>query len=340
MTEKLKLAVCWASSCGGCEISLLNINEKILEVDKNFEIVFFPIIMDYKYEDIETIDDKSIFITLFTGSIRNNENENLARLLRQKSQILVAFGSCAIEGCIPGMANLSPVKQIINTAFHTESTDSSDVSPQTSCLVPEGELFLPKLTPRVYTLQQIVDVDYFFPGCPPEACQISRFVDFLVKVSEGQDHLPEKGTILGVGNSTVCDECPRQKNVKHLKKFCRIQEAAPLKQDVCILEEGVPCNGPATRSGCNARCPRIGAQCIGCYGPAEGVLDNGARLISAFASIIDSNSSNEIEKIYDGIPDCIGQFYRFTMANSLLGASQGKLKSKIFEVNQNDHKQD
>ena len=72
---------------------------------------------------------------------------------------------------------------------------------------------------------------------------------------------------------------------------------------LCILEQGVPCNGPATRSGCNARCPQAGAQCIGCYGPAEGVMDYGARLITAFASVIDATAPEEIDKILDGIPD-------------------------------------
>ena len=59
--------------------------------------------------------------------------------------------------------------------------------------------------------------------------------------------------------------------------------------EICLLEQGIPCNGPATRSGCDARCPAVGAQCIGCYGPAQGVIDYGARLMSAFASVIDSN---------------------------------------------------
>ncbi|MEM5774122.1 MAG: hypothetical protein AAGU05_03900, partial [Anaerolineaceae bacterium] len=91
---------------------------------------------------------------------------------------------------------------------------------------------------------------------------------------------------------------------------------------VCLLEQGVPCNGPATRSGCNSRCPTVGAQCIGCYGSADGVVDYGSRLISAFASVVDSNDPDEIDRILDTIPDPAGQFYRFSLANSLLRSSK------------------
>jgi F420-non-reducing hydrogenase small subunit len=77
-----------------------------------------------------------------------------------------------------------------------------------------------------------------------------------------------------------------------------------------------------------ARCPAVGAQCIGCYGPAEGVLDYGARLMTAFASVIDATEPEEIERILDGIPDPVGQVYRFNLAGSLLRASQNAWKVK------------
>ena len=64
-----------------------------------------------------------------------------------------------------------------------------------------------------------------------------------------------------------------------------------------------------------------GAQCIGCYGPAEGVEDYGARLITTFASVIESKDPEQIEQILDGLVDPIGQFYRFNLAGSLLKAA-------------------
>ncbi len=320
---KPKFAMYWAASCGGCEIAVLNTHEKILDVDANFEVVFWPVAMDAKYKDVEAMDDGSILLTLWNGGIRNDENEEMAHLLRRKSKILVAFGSCACEGCIPGLANLSPLNEIFDTAYHTVSTENpANIHPQPAYEVPEGILTLPILNPVLKTLSQVVDVDYFMPGCPPESHQIAAVLDLVIDVLHGKAELPPKGSYIGCGNSTVCDECPRTRNVKAITAFKRIQDVNPLDPELCVLEQGVPCNGPATRSGCNARCPRAGTQCIGCYGPAEGVIDYGARLISAFASVIEAKEPAEIEAILDGIPDPTGQFYRFNLADSLLRASK------------------
>ena len=320
---KPKFAMYWAASCGGCEIAVLNTHEKILDVDANFDVVFWPVAMDAKYKDVEAMEDGSILLTLFNGGIRNDENEHIAKLLRQKSKILVAFGSCACEGCIPGLANLSTVGDIVHTAFNTITTDNPhEIYPQTSYDVPEGELHIPKLFPILRPLEQVVDVDYFMPGCPPESHQIAAVIDLVIQVVKGEAQLPPKGSVIGVGDSTVCDECPRARNVKMIKEFTRIQDIAPVDPTLCILEQGIPCNGPATRSGCNARCPQAGAQCIGCYGPAEGVIDYGARLITAFSSVIDATTSEEIDRILDGIPDPTGQVYRFNLAGSLMKATK------------------
>jgi len=321
--SKPKFAMYWAASCGGCEIAVLNTHEKILDVDANFDVVFWPVAMDAKYKDVEAMEDGSILLTLFNGGIRNNENEHLAKLLRQKSKILVAFGSCACEGCIPGLANLSSTKEIFDTYYETVSTDNpAHIRPQYRYKVPEGEISIPEFYPVLKTLDQVVDVDYYMPGCPPESHQIAAVIDLVIQVVKGEAQLPPKGATIGVGNSTVCDECPRARNIKLIKQFTRIQDIAPVDPTLCILEQGVPCNGPATRSGCNARCPQAGTQCIGCYGPAEGVMDYGARLITAFASVIDATAPEEIDHILDGIPDPTGQVYRFNLAGSLLKANK------------------
>jgi F420-non-reducing hydrogenase small subunit len=322
MTAKPKFAMYWAASCGGCEIAVLNIHEKILDVDANFEVVFWPVAMDAKYKDVEAMEDGSILLTLFNGGIRNDENEHIAKLLRRKSKILVAFGSCANEGCIPGLANLSDAREIVSTAFNTITTDNpKQIYPMTSYDMPEGEIHIPKILPVLKTLDQVVDVDYYMPGCPPESHQIAAVIDLVIQVLQGKAELPPKGSVIGAGNSTVCDECERKRNVKTVTSFKRIF-GQPIDPELCLLEQGIPCNGIATRSGCNARCPSAGAQCIGCYGPAEGVMDYGARLVSAFASVIDSNDPDEIDRILDGIPDPTGQFYRFNLAGSLLKAGK------------------
>ncbi len=317
---KPKFAMYWSASCGGCEIAVLNIHEKILEVDANFEVVFWPVAMDAKYKDVEAMPDGSILLTLFNGAIRNSENEHIARLLRRKSKLLVAFGSCANEGCMPALANLSPVQEIIDTAYSTLTTDNPQgLRPQPHFQAPEGELEIPTLFPIVRTLEQVVPVDYHIPGCPPESHQIAAVIDAVIAVLQGKAELPPAGAVLGAGNSTVCDECQRARNQKTIARFMRLQDVK-LDPALCILEQGVLCSGPATRSGCQAICPQAGAPCIGCYGPADGVLDYGARLMSAVASVIDSKDPAEIEKILEGIPDPVGSFYRFNLAGSLLRA--------------------
>jgi F420-non-reducing hydrogenase small subunit len=318
----------WAASCGGCEIAVLNIHEKILDVDANFDVVFWPVAMDAKYKDVEAMEDGSILLTLFNGGIRNDENEHIARLLRKKSKILVAFGSCANEGCIPGLANLSSTQEIFDTYYETVSTDNPNhYRPQFEYKMPEGEITIPKFYPVLKTLDQVVEVDYYMPGCPPESHQIAAVIDLVVQVLQGKAQLPPKGSVIGAGNSTVCDECKRTRHVKTVTSFKRIFNQR-IDPDLCLLEQGIPCNGIATRSGCNARCPSAGAQCIGCYGPAEGVVDYGARLITGFASVIESNDPDQIDRILDGIPDPTGQFYRFNLAGSLLKSGKSAWKKE------------
>ena len=191
---KPKFAMYWAASCGGCEIAELNIHEKILDVDANFDVVFWPVAMDAKYKDVEAMEDGSILLTLFNGGIRNDENEHIAKLLRQKSKILVAFGSCANEGCIPGLANLSESGEIVHTAFNTISTDNPhEIYPRTSFDTPEGEIHIPRILPVLKTLDQVVDVDYYMPGCPPESHQIAAVIDLVIQVLQGKAALPPKG---------------------------------------------------------------------------------------------------------------------------------------------------
>jgi F420-non-reducing hydrogenase small subunit len=326
---KPKFAMYWAAGCGGCEIAVLNIDEKVLDLDANFDVAFWPAAMDVKYKEVEAMEDASILVTLFNGSIRTDENEHMARLLRQKSKILVAFGSCANEGCIPGLANLSSREGIFERAYDSPSTENPQhLRPQTAWQAPEGMLTLPPLQPVIRTLDQVVEVDYHVPGCPPESHQIAAVLDVLIAVVKGEAELPPKGAVLGAGDSTVCDECPRSRDVKHIGKLSRIQELAPLDSGVCLLEQGLMCSGPATRSGCNSRCPNVGAPCIGCYGAAPGVLDQGARLMTAIASVVDEKEPEAIDRVLDGLADPAGTFYRFSLAHSLLRASRAALAEK------------
>lgn len=320
---KPRFAMYWASSCGGCDIAVLNVHELILEVDRRFEIAFWPAAMDAKYADVRAAPDRSIDLCLFSGGIRNSENEEMAHLLRAKSKVLVAFGSCACEGCIPGLANLSTTRQIFDASYEADGVDNPEhLVPEPEWRAPkgldDGVLSLPVFSPVLKTLDQVVPVDYYVPGCPPESGRIADVLRLVIAALSGEAELPPAGSVIGAGSSTCCDECPRERNVKRISRFVRYQELEQVDPRLCLLEQGLPCNGPATRSGCGALCPAAGAPCIGCYGPADGVVDYGARLMSAFASVVDATEPDEIERILDGIVDPVGQFYRFSLAKSLL----------------------
>ncbi|MBN2024675.1 MAG: hypothetical protein JW809_17995 [Pirellulales bacterium] len=316
---KGKLAVYWAASCGGCDIALLAIDDKILKVSEAFDVVFWPCAADGKVHDIEKMADGEIDVCLFNGGIRTSEQEYMAQLLRKKSKVLVAFGSCAHEGCIPGLANLNNRQECFDTAYRdTPSTENpQNVRPRHETQVPEGTLYLPVFYDTLKTLDQTVPVDYYLPGCPPEA---DRIWDAIVAILEGK--LPPPGSVIG-SDTTVCDECPRKRTEKKIKKFHRTWEIIP-DPDTCLLEQGLLCMGIATRAGCGALCPQVNSPCIGCYGPNNDVKDHGARMMSALASVIDSQDPGEIQQIIEeGIPDPVGSFYRFGLAHSLL--RRGKL---------------
>jgi F420-non-reducing hydrogenase small subunit len=311
---KGKLALYWAASCGGCEIAVLAINEKILDVAAAFDIVLWPVAIDAKVRDVERMADRSIDVCLFNGGIRTSENEYMAQLLRQKSKVLVAFGSCAQEGCIPGLANMNNRREVFQTVYvDTPSTENPGLAfPRAETDVPEGKLHLPVFYDTLKTLDQTVPVDYYLPGCPPEADRIWEAIKAIV---EGK--LPAPGSVIGE-DTTVCDVCPRKRSEKKIKKFLRTWQVIP-DEATCLLEQGLLCCGVATRAGCGARCPQVNSPCIGCYGPNNGVEDYGARLMSALASVIDSNDPDQIDRIIqEGIPDPIGSFYRFSLARSLL----------------------
>jgi F420-non-reducing hydrogenase small subunit len=280
--------------------------------------------MDAKYKDVEAMPDKSITLTLFNGAIRNDENAHLAKMLRAKSQILVAFGACATEGGIPGLANLSTKQSLLDTAFSTISTDNpKDVRPQTSFKMPEGVIHIPAMYETVKALDQVVPVDYYMPGCPPESPQIAAVVGLVIKALKGEAQLPPPGAVIGASNSTVCDECKRTRNEKTITEFTRMATFQP-RQDQCLLEQGILCSGLATRGGCEARCPTANMPCIGCYGPAPDVIDQGARMMSAVASVVASKDPQEIEKIMNGIDDPAGTFYRFSLPHSLMRRAAAK----------------
>jgi len=315
--EKMKFAFYWAASCGGCEIAVLDVDEKILDVLKIADVVFWPVAMDVKYKDVEAMPDKSIDVCFFNGSVRNSEQEHLAKLLRKKSKVLVAFGACAHLGGVPGLANVSNREEIFKLVYdETPSTNNrGGVRPKTLTKVEEGELTLPEFYDTVKALDQVVDVDYYLPGCPPP---VKLIVNAVQAIAEGK--LPPKGSVLAPEKS-VCDECPRKREQKKVPAIKRVYEITP-DTEKCLLEQGILCMGPATRAGCEAQCIGANMPCTGCGGPCPNALEQGAAMVSALSSVLglgeEKNPDYDAQKLMDQIKDPLGSFYKYSLPHSIL----------------------
>lgn len=214
----------------------MNTNERILDIAEIADIVFWPIALDFKYSDVEAMEDKSIGICLFNGAVRNSEQEHIAKLLRARSKAMVAFGACACFSGVPALANFTNRAEIFNRAYiEAPSSDNADHTfPQTLTKVEEGDLELPEFYDTVLTLAQVVDVEYFVSGCPPPVDIINKMVDALAS-----GKLPPVGS-----DKALCDECDRVKEEKKITKIYRPHEIIP-DLEKCLLGQGIICTGPA-----------------------------------------------------------------------------------------------
>ncbi len=312
--KKIQLAMYWAASCGGCDMAVLDVNEKILDIAAVADIRLWPIAMDYKYKDIEKWADGEIDVCLFNGAVRNSEQLHLARLLRQKSKVMVAFGSCASFGGIPGLANLHCKKTIFEAVYgYTASTVNPEgTTPQTHTHVPEGDLHIPEFFDDVYSLAQVIPVEYYVPGCPPTPETVMTAVNAIAT-----GNLPPVGSTIGISKA-VCDECKRTKSDKPgIVEFHRPQEIF-VDAEKCLLEQGLTCMGSATRGGCGSLCPGVNMPCRGCYGPMPNSLDVGADALSAMTSIVDAAEEGDARAKVGKMVDPLGTFYRFTLPVSML----------------------
>jgi F420-non-reducing hydrogenase small subunit len=313
---KPKVAFYWCSSCGGCEESIVDLAEDILKVVEAVDIVFWPVALDFKKKDVEAMEDGSIAVSFINGAIRLSEQEEMVKLLRKKSGLIVAHGSCSHLGGIPGLGNFWNKETIFNRAYHTTpSTDNPDKTVPLEKVDVEGrELTLPRFYDTVYSLDQVIDVDYYLPGCAPPRDLILNAVQAIL---EGK--LPPKGAVLSP-NKSLCEDCDRNESKPEKLEITEIKRPWEVKLDPekCFLAQGVICMGPATRTGCGERCIEANMPCRGCFGPTDQVYDQGAKFLSALASIIATNDEKEIEKLVNTIIDPAGTFYRFSLPTSIL----------------------
>lgn len=270
-----KLAAYASPSCRGCLPGLLALDDGGLA--QLADIVFWPELVDFRFEDLERLADGAIDIALFSGVLADAFDTELARLLRAKARKLVAVGACSCFGGVPGLVRMSPAA-------------SATVS----------------------TLDQVVPVDYHLPGCPAPRAGILGLVEALAGGAQPA----------ALARRALCSDCERTRSGKRVARFCRRHQVVPNSQR-CFLEQGLVCLGPATRGGCGQRCLSVDMPCRGCFGPPEGVADQGAAMLGAIASIHEAAGEAAVLAMLEEIVDPAGTFYRYTLATSILRGTGG-----------------
>jgi len=308
----VKVAEEWLAECGGCEVTILDLGEALLDILPKLEFVHMPVLMDHKLygqtgEGTE-IEIPEADVGLISGSVRNEEHKKIAQEMRNKCKTLIALGSCACFGGIPALGNMFTNDEICSQVYKdSPSTDAAETPTEQ----------LPPLTDRVYAVSEVVPVDIKLPGCPTTPELVAEALTCLL---EGKPFsLPEK---------SVCDDCPTKREKKAITSVKRPLEPfgathdTPLEETRCFMELGYLCQGPATRSGCGGsdktpRCIRANMTCRGCFGP----VSEGANPMVDMMGALSSIGLNPRE-IVDRAPT----FNRFIGAEGRLKPGMGRIK--------------
>jgi len=304
----VRMAAECLSGCSGCDVSLLNTGERFLKLVNRLEIVHMPMLMDHKYfdpdGDLERIRIPNADIGIISGAVRNREQLQIVREMREQCSLIVAFGTCASYGGIPALINLYGDKELFRRYYRTaEATDAA----------PDPCEVVPPFLERTFALDEKVRVDAWLPGCPPHPDNIVRALEDLMD-----------GRIPALPAKSVCDSCPARREgkgpVQRIRRFTRnakYQPEKPLSDMRCLLEQGFLCMGPVTLAGCSGdtggapRCIQARVPCRGCYGP---IRRGGNQLLDMLNAI----ASNEID--IRNLPDRLS-ILRFSGAHNRLPRS-------------------
>jgi len=315
-TAKPKVAFYWCASCGGCEETVVDLAEDILKVVDAVDIALWPVALDIKLKDVQAWKPGEVAVVFINGAVRLSEQEEWVRLLREKCSIVVAFGACAHLGGIPGLANATTRDAIMTNKYLRAPTldNVEGTLPQETAEINGYTLTLPYFWKDVKTLDQVIDVDYYLPGCPPPFDMVASAVAAIL-----ENKLPPKGSVLAP-EKALCETCPRHDSKPEdliISQFKRVATSTP-DAETCFLAEGYLCMGPATRGGCGERCINGNMPCRGCFGPPPDAMDAGLKMLSALASHGDAHTEQAAQNTADSLVDPLGTYYRFSLPASLL----------------------
>jgi NAD-reducing hydrogenase small subunit len=162
--KKLRLATLWLDGCSGCHMSLLDMDERLLDLAGLVDFVYSPLV------DVKTFPE-AVDITCIEGAVSSTEDEHKLRLVRERTGILIALGDCAVTGNVPAMRNVHGADKVLATVY----LERGALNPR----IPAAEL--PRINDQALPLHHFVTVDFFIPGCPPTADTLFLALSALVE---------------------------------------------------------------------------------------------------------------------------------------------------------------
>ncbi len=302
--QKIKINIEWLSDCGGCHVGIVDLHEKILDILGVAEIQHCPVLTDIK--DYPPAD-----LGLVSGAIRSEHDRHAAIEMRKSCKKIVAFGTCAAYGGIPGASIVYSREDILNTVYVENKTTVTHTSPMSK---------VSKLEKLVTPLDEVIPVDLYLPGCPPHAAFIFDALLALVN-----DRAPK------AKDESVCASCERTMKKTDVSKLKQNHDGIPEKE-TCLLSQGYLCLGSITLDRCLAPCPINGVTCTGCAGPTMQVLTEPNRDIrteladrmSRLTKIPDTDIKRTIERQAKS-------HYAYAMASKMIGQKPTFLIKKWIE---------
>lgn len=243
MSDKKTVSVEWLSGCSGCELGIVDLHEKLLEVLEEIELVRIPILMDTK-------EYVKADVGLITGSIRTEHDVHSAKAMREACDAIIAFGTCPVYGGPHSSAYPHSTKELLGGSYVTNPSTTTN-------FVPDQ---VPKLLEGNLPLDSVIDVDLYIPGCPPHAAYIFEGLMALVRGREPT-----------FGHRNVCFNCRRTMVKTDVETIRRAYEGA-YDPDICFLSQGCLCFGSVTLDRCMAPCMKVGVPCFSCGGPSEPII--------------------------------------------------------------------
>jgi len=281
----MRVAVVSLSSCLGCQMVFLSLEEYLFTFIGENIVSYAPFLMDQK-------EMPEVELALVEGTVRNGDHFKRARQIREKSERLVALGTCACFGGVQGLADRFSEDALLRRGYG------------------EGASFegAPPGIRRLLPLDSYVRVDAFVPGCPPTTDLLRTFLELALS-----GNLPTRES------KTVCAECRVSSLPLPQPGPRRAAEAVPLAGK-CLLEQGFICMGPLTRGGCGAECAtEYGIPCTGCRGPAD------MPLISPWMDLrmetvrrLARATGKKISEVEQAVKDPAHSFFKYCLAEPLL----------------------